>query len=93
MANVDWVFEAIKTLDQALPVIGPGGPRLAWRVGDLPDAETEQFLLGAARNALALRSQSYYASRAARDPDYWVSYYSSQPHSFSVYPLTRPTGP
>ena len=98
MPNVDWVFEAVKTLDQALPVIGPGGPQLACRVGDLPDAGAEQFLLGAARNALALRSQSYYVSRAARDPDYWVGYYSSQPYSFSGrppypanWPLTVPS--
>jgi len=81
MPNVDWVFEAVKTLDQALPVSGPGGPRLACRVGDLPDAGAEQFLLGAARCALLFSSDPRYSKTAEAYSDYWRMYFADQPRS------------
>lgn len=72
----------VTTLEQALSVIGPGGEYLRETLSELPNPKTERFLLGAARCALAYSSRPFYTSRAAKDPDYWLKFYASQPLSY-----------
>lgn len=73
----------VSTLEQALSVLGTGGPYLKAILEGLPKhPEDERFLVGAARCALAYSSRAFYTSRAAKDPDYWPKFYASQPLSY-----------
>lgn len=82
----------VSTLEEALAVLGPGGPYLQEILTELPNPKTERFLVGAARCALAHSSMASYTSRAAQDPDYWPKFYASQPLSYSEQDLHLPAG-
>lgn len=81
---------AVWNLEQALAVLGPGGPFMREVLDDLPDPYTERILIGAARCKLAYASRPAYTARAARDPDYWVKFYYSQPLSYLEREPDRP---
>lgn len=82
----------VSTLEQALTVLGPGGPFLQQILRELPSRPQDvRFLVGAARCALAHSSMPSYTSKAAKDPDFWPKFYASQPLSYTEQELSSST--
>ena len=82
MENADSDFDRVETLRRALEILGSGGAFQRTILSDWPEPRRTEYLKAAARCALAYSSSPWHASRAAKDPDYWVTFYSSHQRSF-----------